>query len=259
MVLLGIALLSWGCGQDPAVVYVEGGVPRVIAKVASAAQVGDLARVILMVEAEDMDEPTADTLLVAAGQRIFVFEVGVPMGLERIFTVRAEDVAGEVVYEGTAIADVEGGAPDIRILAIPTRFTLLMTPSDTTVSAGSSFEVGVDVYHVEEVFGVSFEVTYDPPGGLTVLSAAVGDFLESEVQLVKIEEGRVSISVVKKRGEVAMSGSGRLARLQVRAEDPGETVLRFAPEALALQRENGTGVPDRGTMIVGEARVVVQE
>lgn len=258
LILLGIALLLWGCGQDPPVVYVEGGAPRVIAKVASAAQDADLVRVILTVEAEDMDEPKADTLLVSGGQRIFVFELAVPMGLERIFTIRAEDSLGEAIYEGRAVADIEGGAPDISILATPTRFTLLMTPSDTTVSVGSRFVVGVDVYHIEEVFGVSFEVTYGPPDGLTIESVGLEDFLESEVQLTQIEENRVSVSVVKKRGEEAMSGSGRLARLVVRAEEPGEVVLSFAPESLTLQREDGTEVRDREAMVLGEARVVVQ-
>ena len=252
-------LLLWGCSQDPPVAYSEGPGAQVVAKLASAAQSADLARVVLVVSGEGIDPPIELSQEITGRSRTFAFEdVEVLAGLERNFAVRGEDAAGEVIYEGSETVDIQvGSAPEISILMLPTRFTLLVTPSEITVSAGSEFALDVWVYHIQELFGVSFEVEYDP-GRLNALSAEVGDFLESEVQLVKIEEGRVSVSVVKTRGEAPLSGSGRLARLNFRADEPGETALRFVEEALTLQRADGTEVSGREAMIVGEARVVVQ-
>jgi hypothetical protein len=259
LVLIGAGMLLWGCGLDGPVESEPAKGPRIVAKLMSTAQATDLQMVILTVEGEGIETPVADTLLANPGQRTFSFELDVPIGADRTFTVRALDIEGELVYEGSHTADVDIDAePIIPILIKPKRFTLLVTPSDTTVSAGETFEVGVEVYGVEELFGVSFEVEYD--GSLLTVEGnpETGDFLDSEVELVMVEEGRVSVSVTKKRGEEPMSGSGRLARIPFRAEGVGVTSVRLVEETLTLQRGDGTPVPGRGGMILGGARVVIE-
>lgn len=257
--LMGAGVLLWGCGLDGPVEHGPAAGPRIVAKLASTAQATDLQMVILTVEGEGIETPVADTVEVVGDERTFEFVLEVPIGVDRLFTVRALDTEGELVYEGTHTADVDiDEEPVIPILITPKRFTLLVTPSDTTVSAGATFEMGVDVYGVEELFGVSFEIAFD--GSLLTVQGnpETGDFLDSEVELVMVEEGRVSVAVTKKRGEAPMSGSGRLARIPFRAEGVGVAAVRLVEDTLTLQRGDGTSVPGRGDMILVGARVVIE-
>lgn len=248
---------GWGCGQDPPVVHLEGEAPRVVARLVSAAQAGELVRVQLIVEGEGLDAPIAQTQPVNPGQRTFDFEVQVPLGSTPTFRVEGYDASGQVRYSGTQTLSIQEAA-SVGILMTPTYFTLLVTPSDTTVhGTGAQLGVAVDVYQVEGLFGVSFELEYDSRF-LKAVSAEAGQFLGGGALFFsKLEEGRVTVSVVKKRGAAAASGSGRLALIRFQTLAAGESFLRFNPPALALQQSDGSEVAGRANVVLGLGTVRV--
>ncbi|MEW6753453.1 MAG: cohesin domain-containing protein [Candidatus Latescibacterota bacterium] len=254
----GAAMVLWGCGQDAPLVSVEGPGPRVVARLATVAQGWEVARVTLFVEGPGIEPPIVQTQE-AAGERTFTFDVTVPVDATPVFRVQAEDSRGEILFAGTREAPAqEAAAAGIDILLTPTRFALLVTPSDTTVAAGSTLTVAVDVYHVEALFGASFEVEFDGDL-LEAADAATGDFLGADVlELVRQEQGRVATSLVRKRGSGAQSGSGRLGQVVFRARGPGISALRIVPETLALQGEDGSEVGGRQALRTGGGSIRIE-
>lgn len=272
---LAVGLLLGGCGaQDPPLGAESVLGPRIVAKVVGTVQLEDIARVFLIVEGEGIDPAIRDTVEVVE-RRTFDFSVDVPVGPARTFTVQAVDANEVVIFEGSRTLDLVADGEDeleIAILIVPQRFTLQVTPSDTTVNVGDEFEVAVDIYEVEEVFGVSFEVEYDA-ALLGVVSAEAGDFLGQDVldfvqpddrdefvqpEEGKSEEGRVSVSVVKKRGDAPVSGTGRLAIIRFEAKAAGEGAIRILPQTLTIQQADGLEVSGREVLIVGDGKIQVQ-
>jgi hypothetical protein len=160
--------------------------------------------------------------------------------------------------EPTTLAD--GGSGTVAIDAAPTRLALLVTPSDTVVTAGDVVELAVDAYRVTELFGAAFELRYD--GGLLApVDVSAGDGLGGDVlEFHQIEAGLLAVSVVKRRGDTPLTATGpaRLAVARFEAVDAGTTNLTFAPATLALQRSDGTDVPGLDDLLLIGGRVSVE-
>lgn len=123
----------------------------------------------------------------------------------------------------------------------PEGLTIGIDPGRLTVSNGVNFMLAVWVDVVTELFGASFELSYDSTK-IEADSAAVGDFLGSDVIFFDhYEPGVVSIAVTRKAGAGGVDGYGTLARVHFHAVGTGTTAVEFTPD-VALIKEDGAPV-----------------
>lgn len=113
--------------------------------------------------------------------------------------------------------------------------------------AGSTFwidvEVGSDQVPVEDLFGVSFEMSYDT-SRVDVLNDEVGRFLGSDLvysSSVDTTEGKVGIGVSRKSGDGGVDGSGVVARVQVQVDSdvPEGDTLSFRLSDVSANDSDG--------------------
>lgn len=95
----------------------------------------------------------------------------------------------------------------------------------TSVAAGSSFwvdlTVGTNAIPVDQLFGTSASLSYDPDR-LSVVADSAGPFLGSDLVYqsnVDSATGEIGIGVSRKAGAGAVSGHGVVARVKLRAEE----------------------------------------
>jgi len=123
----------------------------------------------------------------------------------------------------------------------PTTLTIAIDPRDLTVSNGSPFSVTVWIYAVTELFGASFELSYDGTK-ITADSSTVGNFLGNDVIFFDhFSPDTVSIAVTRKFGASGVDGQGILTTIYFHAVGTGTSTIDFTSN-LALNKEDGTSV-----------------
>ncbi len=117
-------------------------------------------------------------------------------------------------------------------------------------AAGTTFQVevtvGTDSASVEDLFGASFALGYDPER-VSVVGDEVGPFLGPDVVYQSdIDEGggEVGIGVSRKSGDGGIDGSGVVARIEVAVPDTaaGETPLSFSLRDVRLTSPSGDSI-----------------
>jgi len=242
LVCLSIAALC-GCSQDLPGSPSTDDPALIVAKIGETAQTLEIAEMVLTVDADDVGVTVSDTADVAPGQQSVTFELDVPVGEERLFVIEARDPAGNVLLRIEEMHSISSGmSPDISIeTEMAPALALSIDPSDTTMTVGAQLELQVKVENALELFGASFELTVG--SGVTVLEATPGPFLGSDVlSFDQIEEGRIAVSIVRKRGASGVSGSGHLATLVLQADATGEVAISFDRPTVTLQNGSGTTV-----------------
>ncbi len=116
---------------------------------------------------------------------------------------------------------------------------------------GQEFAIDILAKDVTDLFGISFELMYEPQTFLDTLSVVPGDlnFLGSDIIFfpqIDFVTGKVSIGASKKAGQGTVSGSGRIARILARMSptaviDQDTTWLSFVN--VSANDENGNSIP----------------
>jgi hypothetical protein len=242
LVCLSIAALC-GCGQDLPGSPSTDDPAHIVAKIGETAQTLQIAEMVLTVEADDVGVTVADTADVTPDQESVTFGLNVPVGEERLFIIEAKDSAGNVLLR---IEEMHSISPDMPPeISITTEMApalaLRITPADTTVTAGSPFELQVMVENALDLFGASFELTVG--SGITAIEAIPGSFLGNDVlSFDQPEEGRIAVSIVRKREAGGVNGSGHLATLVLQADATGKVAISFDRPTVTLQNGSGTTV-----------------
>lgn len=118
----------------------------------------------------------------------------------------------------------------------------------TSVAAGNSFwvdlTVGTDAIPVDQLFGTSASLSYDPDR-LSVVADSAGPFLGSDVVYqsnVDSATGEIGLGVSRKAGTGAVSGHGVVARVKLRAKETaaGTSVPLEIPVVSATDSEGNS-------------------
>lgn len=205
-----------------------------------------------------IDGEINDTITVGAGQQL-------------TFTLRAYSGGGVLLYQGSdSETPGTGKTIEVNILLTPVADILMLRAGplfqSSSIGAGGSVDVFVDIYNVDSLFGSAFRIDYDTTI-LRFAGATEGDFLRGDppVQtlggVVKDSLNYVAYALTRVRqGGIlppGVSGSGRLALLHFTRVGVGTTALRFESSLVGLQRPSGEPVERSASLILESATVQV--
>ena len=135
--------------------------------------------------------------------------------------------------------------------------TLRFSPANSMVEVGQTFTASIEVVDAQELFGIAFEVVYDPEL-LEATQVASGPALGGDVLFFEQEEeGRICVAVTKKRGASPLTGSGVIARLTFVARGAGRSNLSFVQSAVEPADRSGLAVMNIDRFIVQSGSVNV--
>lgn len=217
----------------------------------------EITRVVLSVTAPDIEPIEAE--LAVDGQRA-TGAIAVPTGEKRTFTIRA--YAGEEVeYEAEKMVALLETGPDfsLELHLERVKLTLKMQPAEITTLEGDTFETEITVEHAKDLFGCTFELTYDGRL-LTPVEVVQGDLFGDETLfLYQVEPNRISIGITRRAGAGSVNGSGVISRVSFQALAPGETEVKIVHnDTLAFRKEDGTDVDRFGEIVLKDLKVIIE-
>lgn len=180
----------------------------------------------------------------------------------RVFMLEAKSEEGKTLYAGSDTVEVAGGGiVEVKIDLLPAILMIKLTPRCTTmVEVGTDFDLKVEVYNVDSLFGASFRIEFDesllecqgayPPGAQEIMGTE-GSFIFFDTT----GTGYVAVSITKKSLAESVDGSGALAQLSFRALSSGTASLTFSGETLKLVQFDGSSIPKRDSLVVDQAIV----
>jgi hypothetical protein len=160
-------------------------------------------------------------------------------------SVTSNDPAGNPILLSTA--------PDTTVLASVTLHPV--APPVFHMTAGNSFDVQLEVRNAFDLFGVSFQLKYDPLV-LTADSDSAGPFLGNDVVYMAVQDdtaGTVSVGVSRKAGQSGSTGTGILATIRFAVNHDRTDTTRFTVSKItAFDRERRPVLiaPDSCTTLV---------
>jgi hypothetical protein len=220
-------------------------------------KLGSISYLLLTVTAADMD-PMQKTI--AIHDSTFEDTLVVPAGtVERQFKLEAKSSGGRTLYSGSASAMVEAGKTNtINIEMLPAVLMLKMTPRYQQVNVDNTFNLSVEIYNVDSLFGVSFRIEFDN-SRLQYLGASLpsptGILGEPDAVIFFDTSGTnyVAVSITRMYPDTMVSGNGALAQLRFRAISPGTANLNFTSNTLRLVEKSGQSIPGFDDCVLDEA------
>jgi hypothetical protein len=136
---------------------------------------------------------------------------------------------------------------------------ILFSPSYQQVPVGEEFKVDVIVISDKPSVGADVKIDYDARV-LEVVSIDAGEAYD-KVPLKSGTDGTISITGLIERGSGLFSGTGRIATLNLKAIDAGDTILKVQFEPGATTDSNITSAEasdtltsaDKGTFLAGSS------
>jgi len=195
--------------------------------------------------------------------------VEVPAGEDWKFALQALDASNKVIYSGDTTASVIAGeTTKLQIDLYPEVFLLKLDPVYQEVESDSFFNINVKLYKIEDLFGISFRVEFDP-AVLLCTNVEPGDFLgpaEHTIFFSKVDSlaGYVAVGYSRIQGTASTaSESGRLATLffkprQEARESPDSVALTLNEQTLAFYDSNGARKDWRDSVYIHNAQVLIQ-
>ncbi len=236
--LLGLAfvLTALGCSDKTLNVTNETAAVSMSFKVTSPGMIDLVSQFRVIVTAEDIDPPI-DSPLTLNG-RYLEGIVEVPVGLDRLFTVMANDVEGKVLYQGDTTVTIDGNA-DVELLInlYPQVSLIRVSPRYLEVAADTVFSVDIRAFNVRNLYGFACHLHWqgaviypDSAHPLTLLGTDIlwVDRIDPNLHYYAIgvtQSDRVSLLVDS-------NGDGDLARVFFSSFSPD-----FPPEAAGLSVE----------------------
>jgi len=217
----------------------------------------------LEISLEDDNILFEDTVELLNGRVETVVEI--PPGQNINFELNAYTSADVLIYSGSIVSDVGLGEDiEVTIQMIPQVLMLKVDPlylEFNSLATGEQF-IDIYVYNAADLFGASFRINYVnnviTPTRVEFNSANITNFLGSEVlAFSRIEDGYVAMSVVKLRGQNAVSGSGHLARVYFNLISEGNTSLEFDTETASLVDENENPIANSSALVLEDGELTV--
>ena len=138
-----------------------------------------------------------------------------------------------------------------------TSLAIGIDPRVLTVANGAKFSLGVWVESVTDLFGSSFELSYDNTK-IVADSAKAESFLGTTVIFYQhYATDTASIAVTRMAGAGGVSGYGTLATVYFHAVGAGSTTINFTTD-LALRKEDGASVTGFSTISKWVSQITVQ-
>jgi hypothetical protein len=133
-----------------------------------------------------------------------------------------------------------------------------ISPADKTVNVGDEFTLDIIVEDAQNLFGASFELTFDG-NILQAIEAIPWDFLGEDVVFFTMPEAHaMTVSISKKAGSMPATGTGLLAKVTFKAKKAGTTDIGFRPDTLSLQQADGSPIPQFESLDLRECHVIVE-
>lgn len=207
---------------------------------------------ILTVTGEGMDPVVGVGPGLSQGQESTSFNLSVPNGDNRLFSIEGRNKDGKVIFTGSATANLNGTPIQLAIAITPTQFTkVFFTPATSNPAVGETFSRTIEVFDLQDAFYLAFGLTYDPKI-IEYLGAEEGDFFKQDGRPTVFQEalrngqqGRVTVGVTRLGKVGNINGSGRLVTLSFRAIAAGTSALSFAdPKKFQSQTHQEVTVDD---------------
>ncbi|KPJ48845.1 hypothetical protein AMJ40_06775 [candidate division TA06 bacterium DG_26] len=195
--------------------------------------------------------------------------IEVPAGEDWKFALQALDASNNIIYSGETTASVIAGeTTKVQIDLYPEVRLLKLDPVYQQVDSDSFFNIDVKLYMIDDLFGISFRVEFDP-AILLCTNVEPGDFLgpaESTIFFSKVDSlaGYVAVGYSRIQGTASTaSESGRLATLffkprQEARESPDSVALTLNEQTLAFYDSNGARKDWRDSVYIHNAQVLIQ-
>jgi hypothetical protein len=196
----------------------------------------------------------------------------VPPGDPIVFTLRALDNKGRLLYVGSQTRPVAPGQQvEINILLLPNPELLMLRVGplfQSVVPPETSLAVYVDIYNVDSLAGAAFRISYDPRI-LRFSQAVEGEFLRSISPTQTLFFYRhadsadyVACGVARTLQPglpiIGVTGSGRLATFVFSRLAAGSTSIAVVLETVELTRPNGFPVNRLTSLVLESATVEVR-
>jgi hypothetical protein len=212
--------------------------------------------IILTVTGEGMNAIHQELILDGTS---FSGRIEVPAGHDRVFTCLAYNDSHRVIFSAADTVDLVPGEPFLVTLNLrPNFFSLLASPSDTTVSVGGVFPMRVLIYGVEDLFGATLRLAYDE-SKLEVERVEQGTLLGQQTLFFsKVDSSLVILGITRKQGETGVSGDGLLGTVYFKALDSGEADVEFAEDWIKLIKADGADVAGIDSLNIGTSVITVK-
>ncbi len=141
-----------------------------------------------------------------------------------------------------------------------------VSPSGLTIN--QEFSVQIKISEVSGLFGLAFELAYDQPNLLQILSVEPDAFLGSDVIFysnIEARSGKIAIGISRKAGQASVNGAGSVIRVKAKiaanatagakinfslqnvvANDANGTVMSLTPQVASLTVGSTTGIEANG-------------
>ena len=195
--------------------------------------------------------------------------IEVPAGEDWKFALQALDASGKVIYSGDTTASVIAGeTTKLQIDLYPEVFLLKLDPIYQQVESDSFFNIDVKLYKIDDLFGISFRVEFDP-AILLCTNVEPGDLLgpaEYTIFFSKVDSlaGYVAVGYSRVQGTASTaSESGRLATLffkprQEARESSDSVALTFNEQTLSFYDSEGERKDWRNSVYIHNAQVLIE-
>ena len=244
--------ITTGCSKD----HEKLAYPEVTISLAPGKVKADVTEVLLTVSGPDME--TQEFRLNIEGNKATGI-ITIPKGRNRLFTARAYSTS-DIEYEGELLVeDLSESSTDLNLHLEPAKLAIKIVPSEIKTTVDEVFQLEIALQKVNELFGCSFVVEYDPDM-LEYLEAVNGGFLGDDVLfMARSDSGHLSIGVTRKAGMGGVKGSGVVARTKFRALKPGDTEVKIVKDYdFALSKEDGTNIDGFDGITVKNLGVIIR-
>lgn len=147
--------------------------------------------------------------------------------------------------------------------ASATKFSFTAYTADSVFAVGATFDVKMVVYNVNELFGLSAQVSY-PSGTVEVLDVLTGPHFSPSTDILTVKQieasnNRVAYGVTFRRGtSTGKSGSGVVCKLKCRARAAGTATFAVNVPTFQILKADGTPVPNAGTLVLESRTITVR-
>ncbi|MEM4204881.1 MAG: cohesin domain-containing protein, partial [Candidatus Methanomethylicaceae archaeon] len=210
------------------------------------------------------DEVVED-MSIAVGEDLFPFFRNIGTTLRRERFAEAEFLGKKLTLPVAPIKITRTGKAILtgigdykEEIVVPDRMGIFIKPKSISVKKGDAFAINIDVYKVVDLFGVSFELQFDPKI-LSTFDAKTGDAMGNDALFLSMpSDGKINIAISKKQGSSPFSGSGTLVTIGFKAVEDGKTEINFDKSKLVLQKSDGSPISGMEDILLGTCQVVVK-
>ncbi|MFQ5639341.1 MAG: PKD domain-containing protein, partial [bacterium] len=156
--------------------------------------------------------------------------------------------SGTLYYIVTAVYDAGESGPSNEVDVVVSGVAAIrpVSPASVIGSADTEFDVFIELVNVSNLFGVSFDLNFDPALINAILETKEGFIGDDVVFLGQHDNntGVASIGISRKSGQGGVSGTGNVARItfKVMQNINQDTDLTFTLSSITANDPNGTDI-----------------